>query len=243
MSIDRQRNPSNDFMIQVQNLSHSVDLGTDKLSILQNVNMEIRKGESAAIVGRSGSGKTTLLGLLAGLDLPSSGNVSLDGHLISALSEDERASLRSQRVGFVFQSFQLLPTLSAIENVMLPIELAGLPNAKSKAETLLQRVGLGERMQHTPRQLSGGEQQRVAIARAFAVDPQVLFADEPTGNLDTRTGEAITELLMNLNHEHGTTLVMVTHDQQLADQCQRHFIIEAGDLHEKTNASAEVLSA
>jgi len=243
MSTDRQLDPSNDFMIQVQNLSHSVDLGTDKLSILQQVNMDIRKGESAAIVGRSGSGKTTLLGLLAGLDLPTSGKVSLDGHLISTLSEDERASLRSQRVGFVFQSFQLLPTLSAIENVMLPIELAGLTDARIKAENLLERVGLGERMQHTPRQLSGGEQQRVAIARAFAVNPQVLFADEPTGNLDTRTGEAITELLMNLNSEHGTTLVMVTHDQQLAERCQRYFIIEAGVLHEKTDANAEVLSA
>lgn len=243
MPTDRQPNPSNDFMIQVENLSHAVDLGTDKLSILQHVNLDIRKGESAAIVGRSGSGKTTLLGLLAGLDLPSSGTVSLDGHIISALSEDERASLRSQRVGFVFQSFQLLPTLSAIENVMLPIELAGLPDAKSKAETLLKRVGLGERMQHTPRQLSGGEQQRVAIARAFAVDPQVLFADEPTGNLDTRTGEAITELLMTLNREQGTTLVMVTHDQQLAERCQRHFVIEAGVLHEKIATDAEVIFA
>lgn len=243
MSTDRQPNPSNDFMIQVENLSHAVDLGTDKLSILQHVNLDIRKGEAAAIVGRSGSGKTTLLGLLAGLDLPSSGTVSLDGHIISALSEDERASLRSQSVGFVFQSFQLLPTLSAIENVMLPIELAGLPDAKSKAETLLKRVGLGERMQHTPRQLSGGEQQRVAIARAFAVDPQVLFADEPTGNLDTRTGEAITELLMTLNREQGTTLVMVTHDQQLAERCQRHFVIEAGVLHEKNATNAEVISA
>lgn len=243
MSTDRQRNPLNDFMIKVENLSHSVDLGTDKLSILQQVNLDILKGESAAIVGRSGSGKTTLLGLLAGLDIPSSGTVSMNGHLISALSEDERASLRSQRVGFVFQSFQLLPTLTAIENVMLPIELAGLSDAKSKAEALLQRVGLGDRMQHTPRQLSGGEQQRVAIARAFAVEPQVLFADEPTGNLDTRTGEAITELLMTLNREQGTTLVIVTHDQQLAERCQRHFVIEAGVLHEKTDNTTEVLSA
>ncbi|HAO24167.1 MAG: ABC transporter [Methylophaga sp.] len=243
MSTDRQPDLSNDFMIQVQNLSHSVDLGTDKLSILQHVNLDIRKGESAAIVGRSGSGKTTLLGLLAGLDLPSSGTVKLDGHIISALSEDERASLRSQRVGFVFQSFQLLPTLSAIENVMLPIELAGLSNAKTQAENLLERVGLGERMQHTPRQLSGGEQQRVAIARAFAVEPKVLFADEPTGNLDTRTGEAITDLLMALNREQGTTLVMVTHDQQLADRCQRHFVIDAGVLHEHHAADAGVISA
>lgn len=243
MSTDRQPNPSNDFMIQVRNLSHFVDLGAEKLSILQQINLDIRKGESAAIVGRSGSGKTTLLGLLAGLDLPTSGSVSLDGHHISALSEDERASLRSQRVGFVFQSFQLLPTLSAIENVMLPIELAGLPNARHKADKLLQRVGLGERMQHTPRQLSGGEQQRVAIARAFAVDPQVLFADEPTGNLDTRTGEAITELLMTLNREQGTTLVMVTHDQQLANRCQRQLVIEAGVLHEKVSTKTQVLSA
>lgn len=243
MSTDRPLNRSNDFMIQVENVSHSVDLGQEKLTILQQISLEIRKGESAAIVGRSGSGKTTLLGLLAGLDLPTSGNVRLDGQLISAMSEDERARMRSRRVGFVFQSFQLLPTLSALENVMLPIELAGLTEAKAKAESLLERVGLGERMQHTPRQLSGGEQQRVAIARAFAIEPKVLFADEPTGNLDTRTGEAITELLMALNREQGTTLVMVTHDQQLADRCQHRFMIEAGRLHDTATVSAAEISA
>lgn len=243
MSTDRPLNRSNDFMIQVENVSHSVDLGQEKLTILQQISLEIRKGESAAIVGRSGSGKTTLLGLLAGLDLPTSGNVRLDGQLISAMSEDERARMRSRRVGFVFQSFQLLPTLSALENVMLPIELAGLTEAKAKAESLLERVGLGERMQHTPRQLSGGEQQRVAIARAFAIEPKVLFADEPTGNLDTRTGEAITELLMALNREQGTTLVMVTHDQQLADRCQHRFMIDAGRLHDAATGSAAEISA
>lgn len=243
MSTDRPLNRSNDFMIQVENVSHSVDLGQEKLTILQQISLEIRKGESAAIVGRSGSGKTTLLGLLAGLDLPTSGNVRLDGQLISAMSEDERARMRSRRVGFVFQSFQLLPTLSALENVMLPIELAGLTEAKAKAESLLERVGLGERMQHTPRQLSGGEQQRVAIARAFAIEPKVLFADEPTGNLDTRTGEAITELLMALNREQGTTLVMVTHDQQLADRCQHRFMIDAGRLHDAATGSAAEIFA
>lgn len=225
-------------MLKVTNLSHRVRLETDTLTILQGVNLEINRGESVAIVGRSGSGKTTLLGLLAGLDTPSDGTVELDGAVISQLSEDERAQLRSRRVGFVFQSFQLLPALTALENVMLPLELSGSQGPGAKAKELLQRVGLGERLYHTPRQLSGGEQQRVAIARAFASEPAVLFADEPTGNLDNRTGHDVSDLLMTLNREQGTTLVMVTHDERLAARCARQFSIEAGILTEPSAAEA-----
>ncbi|MFC4239816.1 ABC transporter ATP-binding protein [Marinobacter oulmenensis] len=219
-------------MLRASDLTHQVNLETDPLTILQGVNLEINRGESVAIVGRSGSGKTTLLGLLAGLDTPSDGTVELDGAVISRLSEDERARLRASRVGFIFQSFQLLPALSALENVMLPLELAGIESAESRARELLERVGLGERLSHTPRQLSGGEQQRVAIARAFASDPAVLFADEPTGNLDNRTGQAVSDLLMDLNREQGTTLIMVTHDEHLAARCGRQLHIEAGILTE-----------
>ncbi|AZT85822.1 ATP-binding cassette domain-containing protein [Marinobacter sp. NP-4(2019)] len=219
-------------MLKVSDLTHRVSLETDTLTILQGVSLEINRGESVAIVGRSGSGKTTLLGLLAGLDTPTEGTVELDGAVISKLSEDERARLRAQRVGFVFQSFQLLPALTALENVMLPLELGGQESPDKKARELLERVGLGERLGHTPRQLSGGEQQRVAIARAFASDPMVLFADEPTGNLDNRTGHAVSDLLMALNREQGTTLVMVTHDEHLAARCGRQFSIEAGVITE-----------
>ncbi|MFP3978749.1 ABC transporter ATP-binding protein [Marinobacter sp. KMM 10035] len=219
-------------MLRVENLTHRVSLETDTLTILKAVSLEINRGESVAIVGRSGSGKTTLLGLLAGLDTPTEGTVELDGAIISRLSEDERAQLRAHRVGFVFQSFQLLPALTALENVMLPLELAGMDAPEKRARELLERVGLGERLTHTPRQLSGGEQQRVAIARAFASDPAILFADEPTGNLDNRTGQEISDLLMALNQEQGTTLVMVTHDEQLAARCSRQFHIEAGELTE-----------
>ena len=219
-------------MLRVSGLTHTVSLETDTLTILQGVNLEIKRGESVAIVGRSGSGKTTLLGLLAGLDTPSQGTVELDGAEISRLSEDERAKLRARRVGFVFQSFQLLPALSALENVMLPLELAGIEAPHQRARDLLERVGLGERLNHTPRQLSGGEQQRVAIARAFASEPSILFADEPTGNLDNRTGQSVSDLLMDLNREQGATLVMVTHDERLAARCNRNFHIEAGVLSE-----------
>lgn len=215
-------------MLRVDNLSLRIRLENDTLTILQGVSLEINRGESVAIVGRSGSGKTTLLGLLAGLDTPTEGTVELDGAVISQLSEDERAELRASRVGFVFQSFQLLPALTALENVMLPLELAGMKDPESRARELLERVGLGQRLNHTPRQLSGGEQQRVAIARAFASDPVILFADEPTGNLDSRTGADISDLLMNLNREQGTTLVLVTHDDQLAERCGRQLHIEAG---------------
>ena len=219
-------------ILRVSKLTHKVDLESNTLTILQGVNLEINQGDSVAIVGRSGSGKTTLLGLLAGLDTPSEGSIELDGAKISSLSEDERAALRAQRVGFVFQSFQLLPALTALENVMLPLELAGRQKAEARARELLQRVGLGERLTHTPRQLSGGEQQRVAIARAFACEPAILFADEPTGNLDNRTGKDVSDLLMALNREQGTTLVMVTHDEQLAARCGRQFHIEGGVLSE-----------
>lgn len=228
MFIDRPVKTADDCMIDIQSVNHQVSPGGQPLQILQDVTLQIYRGQSAAIVGRSGSGKTTLLGLMAGLDVPSSGAIYMDGEQINCLSEDERARLRAARVGFVFQSFQLLPSLTALENVLLPLELAGLNDAKQQAVDLLQQVGLAERMQHTPRQLSGGEQQRVAIARAFAVTPRVLFADEPTGNLDTQTGAQIADLLMTLNQQQGTTLVMVTHDEKLAARCDRQFHIDAG---------------
>ena len=208
-------------MIKTSQLNKSVRTAEADLQILRGIDLEIKRGETAAIVGTSGSGKSTLLGLLAGLDSPTDGEVHLDGTDIVLLDEDERAVLRSQKVGFVFQSFQLLPALTALENVMLPLELAGRDDAKPLAEDYLARVGLGERLQHYPRTLSGGEQQRVAIARAFAAKPLILFADEPTGNLDTATGATIIELLFGLNEEEGTTLVLVTHDTALADRCQR----------------------
>lgn len=220
-------------MIEISNLGHHVPVGSQSLTLLQDISLQIKQAESAAIVGRSGSGKTTLLGLMAGLDLPSHGEIRLDGQLISAMDEDARARFRAQRVGFVFQSFQLLPALTALENVMLPLELAKVSDPADRARRLLTRVGLAERMQHTPRQLSGGEQQRVAIARAYAVDPLILFADEPTGNLDTYTGQMIIDLLMQLNDEQNTTLVMVTHDERLAARCDRCFQIDAGQLSEQ----------
>ena len=223
-------NQPSEAILMASNLTQRVDLGRESLTILQGVTLEIKRGESVAIVGRSGSGKTTLLGLLAGLDTPSEGEVLLEGKTISGLSEDDRATLRARRVGFVFQSFQLLPALTALENVMLPLELADFADPAARARELLERVGLGDRLTHTPRQLSGGEQQRVAIARAFACEPVILFADEPTGNLDNQTGQEIQDLLMALNQEQGTTLVMVSHDETLAARCQRRLTIEAGQL-------------
>src|SRR5690554_174057 len=225
-------------MLRVENLTHRVSVETDTLTILKAVSLEINRGESVAIVGRSGSGKTTLLGLLAGLDTPTEGTVELDGAIISRLSEDERAQLRAHRVGFVFQSFQLLPALTALENVMLPLELAGMDAPEKRARELLERVGLGERLTHTPRQLSGGEQQRVAIARAFASDPAILFADEPTGNLDAATGARITDLLFELNREQGTTLVLVTHDERLGQRCASALHLDAGRLQENPAGAA-----
>jgi len=211
-------------------LGKSVFTAEGELQILAAVNLTINRGESVAIVGESGSGKTTLLSLLAGLDLPSCGSVSLCGKDMTLMDEDGRALLRNQWVGFVFQSFQLLPGLTALENVMLPLELRGDVHAELSAKALLQRVGLAQRLNHTPRQLSGGEQQRVALARAFVARPAILFADEPTGNLDSKTGAKIIEVLFELNSLQGTTLVLVTHDRALANHCDRVVELEAGRL-------------
>ncbi len=217
-------------MLETIDLGKRVPTPDGELVILQAIDLKISRGESLAIVGASGSGKSTLLGIMAGLDSATEGTVRLDGHDLRALDEDGRAALRASRVGFVFQSFQLLPSLTALENVMLPIELADRENPESAARAVLDRVGLSQRLRHYPKQLSGGEQQRVAIARAFASDPMLLFADEPTGNLDTHTGERIVELLFDLNRERGTTLVLVTHDQRLAEPCNRTVRLDAGRL-------------
>ena len=217
-------------MIKVNQLLKTVPTADGDLTILRGVDLEIVAGTSAAIVGASGSGKSTLLGLLAGMDVASAGEVWLDGVNLSALDEDARARLRAAKVGFVFQNFQLLPALTAKENVMLPLELAGIDEADSIAECFLAEVGLQDRLAHYPTTLSGGEQQRVAIARAFAREPAVLFADEPTGNLDTRTGERIIDLLFELNARASTTLVLVTHDERLAERCDHRFSMTAGEL-------------
>jgi putative ABC transport system ATP-binding protein len=208
-------------MLQARQLTKEYQSGDHRLAVLRDVNFTIPDGAFVAVVGPSGSGKTTLLGLLAGLDVPSSGTVLLDGEDLSRLSEDKRAQLRGAKVGFVFQSFQLIPTLTALENVQVPLELRGDDGAPARARELLTRVGLGDRAHHFPSQLSGGEQQRVAIARAFSNAPRLLFADEPTGNLDSETGERIVELLETLNREAGTTIVLVTHDLALAHRAQR----------------------
>ncbi len=215
-------------MIETVNLGKTVFSPEGALQILKEVTLKIDKGESLAIVGTSGSGKSTLLGLLAGLDSPSTGSVFLNGQNLTAMDEDGRATMRNQLVGFVFQSFQLIASLTALENVMLPLELAGDKQAKTKASALLERVGLAHRLSHTPIKLSGGEQQRVALARAFVTQPAILFADEPTGNLDSKTGNHVIELLFELNHEHNTTLVLVTHDKDLANRCNRKITLEAG---------------
>jgi putative ABC transport system ATP-binding protein len=209
-----------------------------ELAILAGIDLEINAGESLAIVGASGSGKTTLLGILAGLDLPTAGRVVLDGRELTALDEEQRARARGELVGFVFQSFQLLSSLTALENVMLPGELRGDANPRDDAAEVLSRVGLAERAKHYPRQLSGGEQQRVAIARAFASRPKVLFADEPTGNLDSATGAKVTDLLFDLNREYQTTLVLVTHDARLASRCGRVIELDAGRVIGSTTAAA-----
>ncbi len=211
-------------------LGKHVRLPDHELTILEDVSFRIAAGEAVAVVGASGSGKSTLLSLLAGLDVPSTGSVSLGEVVLSGLDEDGRARLRGERVGFVFQSFQLLPALTALENVMLPLELRGDRDAEAPARAILSRVGLAERLEHYPRQLSGGEQQRVALARAFVTRPALLFADEPTGNLDTETGRAIIDLLFELNAQLGTTLVLVTHDEQLAARCGRTLRLVAGRL-------------
>jgi len=200
------------------------------LTIVKRATFSVAAGEAVAILGASGSGKSTLLGLLAGLDVPTEGRVRVDGEDLFALSEDGRAALRARMVGFVFQSFQLLPALTALENVMLPLELAGGADAAPRARRVLARVGLAERLGHYPRQLSGGEQQRVAVARAFVTEPRLLFADEPTGNLDSATGEQVIELLFEMNRERGTTLILVTHDADLARRCDRRLHIAAGEI-------------
>jgi putative ABC transport system ATP-binding protein len=217
-------------IIVAESLGKSVITSEGILDILSSIDLLIQSGESIAIVGESGSGKSTLLSLLAGLDSPSSGKIRLNGHEITTMNEDGRASLRNELVGFVFQTFQLLPGLTALENVMLPLELSGDKNAQTIATALLHRVGLSQRLTHTPKQLSGGEQQRVAIARAFVTRPVILFADEPTGNLDSKTGAAIIDLLFELNLENKTTLILVTHDQALASRCQRTIKLDAGHI-------------
>lgn len=225
-------------MITTRAVCKTVTASDGALTILKGIDLNIKRGETVAIVGSSGSGKSTLLGILAGLDLPSSGSVQLAGNELTTLNEDQRAALRGQYVGFVFQSFQLLAGLTALENVMLPAELKGDASARQHAVNFLERVELGHRLNHYPRQLSGGEQQRVAIARAFAARPAVLFADEPTGNLDARTGAHIIDLLFDLNREQGTTLVMVTHEQRLAGRCQRSITLADGQL--VTGADADI---
>ncbi len=216
-------------VLKVVGLEKKIDSG---LVILRNISFEINPGDAVSIVGASGSGKSTLLGLMAGLDHPSSGKVYIGEQDLYALSEDERARLRAKLVGFVFQSFQLLPALTALENVMLPLELAGRRGAKSLALDLLGRVGLAERTSHYPRELSGGEQQRVAIARAFVTDPAILFADEPTGNLDSATGESVIELMFELNREQNATLILVTHDAELARRCGKSIHLKMGEMVE-----------
>lgn len=217
-------------IIKTVGLGKTVSTSEGQLTILKGIDLEIKKSESVAIVGASGSGKTTLISLLAGLDTPTRGDIFLGEYELTALDEEQRAKVRGQMVGFVFQTFQLLSSLTAIENVMLPSELKGDSRAQEKASEVLQRVGLGHRFNHYPGQLSGGEQQRVAIARAFASNAEVLFADEPTGNLDTGTGAHIIDLIFELNEEFGTTLVLVTHDSRLADRCTRSIRIDSGEL-------------
>lgn len=223
-------------IVQANNLHYEVSSHHKQIHILRGLDLSIFAGEQVAIIGSSGSGKSTLLSLLAGLDVPGSGNVQIAGKLFSDLDEDGRAEVRSRSMGFVFQSFQLLPALTALENVMLPLQLKNNPQAKNLSLEALRKVGLSERIRHYPKQLSGGEQQRVAIARAFATQPSILFADEPTGNLDQATGQKIIELLFAMNAAAGTTLVLVTHDMQLANRCQRQLRLVDGVLVEQKRA-------
>jgi putative ABC transport system ATP-binding protein len=221
---------SPDQLLLCDHVGYTVQAPSGRLDILNDISLDLNAGETLAIVGASGSGKTTLLGLLAGLELPTQGRIELAGEDLSRLDENARARLRRRRVGFVFQSFHLLPSLTALENVLLALEIGGFSEARERATRALEDVGLGHRLDHYPRQMSGGEQQRVAIARAFAGDPGILFADEPTGNLDRRTGEVIADLLFKINEDHGTALVLVTHDPRLAQRCARIEEIEDGRL-------------
>jgi putative ABC transport system ATP-binding protein len=228
------------FALEAENLSKIVTSPEGMLTILDQVSLQVSRGERIAIIGASGAGKSTLLGLLAGLDLPTSGEVWLDGNELTALDEDGRAALRANEVGFVFQSFHLIPSLTALENVMLPLELANHENPKEAASQALKNVGLGERAGHYPKQLSGGEKQRVAIARAYVIQPTVLFADEPTGNLDQQTGEVVIDILFRMNREYGTTLVLVSHDLGLAERCDRIIQMEAGHIKGSQSVQTEI---
>jgi putative ABC transport system ATP-binding protein len=221
---------SSAVMVTAKEIDKVVTTQEGSLPILNRVSLEVLAGESLAITGASGSGKSTLLGILAGLDVPTAGEVVLNQQSLTALDEEGRAQVRAENVGFIFQSFQLLPGLTAVENVMLPLELHGQKNARQQAEQFLERVGLAHRLHHYPQQLSGGEQQRVAIARAFASQPRILFADEPTGNLDSATGAKIIDLLFELNREQGTTLILITHEERLAARCERRIELAAGEI-------------
>jgi putative ABC transport system ATP-binding protein len=230
-------------ILEVRHLTKSFDNGGTALTVVKDVNFSVMPKASCAIVGPSGSGKTTLLGLCAGLDSPTSGSVILDGQQLETLNEDQRAGIRNQAVGFVFQNFQLIPTLTALENVMVPMEIRGVRSVRVSAVELLEKVGLGERLFHYPVQLSGGEQQRVAVARAFMNRPKILFADEPTGNLDAETGHAVVEMLFTMNRTFGTTLVLITHDVELAERAQWIIRLRSGQISEQGPASAVRLSS
>lgn len=231
---------SEEPILKIHELSKKYRSGSRDLTVLDQVTLEVDRGSTCAIVGPSGSGKTTLLGLAAGLDVPTSGSVTLNGISLDGLSEDEKAKVRSAHVGFIFQSFNLLPTLTALENVMIPLELKGARNARTRAKSLLEKVGLDKRSGHYPAQLSGGEQQRVSIARAFANEPSILFADEPTGNLDGETGTKVEKLIFDLNTDAGTTLILVTHDLDLANRAGRVIQMKNGKL--QSDSAAEVVS-
>jgi len=227
---DKNDNSENRVILSARGIGKTVKSGSSDLVILREIDLSVTAGDAVAVVGASGSGKSTLLAILAGLDTPTAGAVQVDGRDLFALDEDARAELRGRLVGFVFQSFQLLPSLSALENVMLPLELAGRTDAEAVAREILSKVGLGERLSHYPKHLSGGEQQRVALARAFSVRPKLLFADEPTGSLDAKAGESVIDLVFDLNRGFGTTLVMVTHDEHLARRCGRIVRLVAGEI-------------
>ena len=229
---------SNSAVLTAEKVGKQVSSPEGNLTILSDVSFSIQAGESVAVVGASGAGKSTLLALLAGLDLPTEGSIWLNGADLTKLDEDGRAAIRAANVGFVFQSFHLVPSLNALENVMLPLELAGVDDPRKSAVDILREVGLSERGRHYPSQLSGGEKQRVAIARAFATEPAVLFADEPTGNLDSRTGDLVMQLMFDLNRNSSTTLILVTHDKSIAERCEREITLESGRLVTDTRAAA-----